>query len=88
MAGPQLSRTEAKAYLQMAEWDVEGAIKGAKEYLDRETSPEELNALLVVHEAVPLIHDEPDKSTSSINHKKERELEMAPLLTSIETRCM
>lgn len=88
VAVPQLSRTEAKAYLQMAEWDVEDAIKGAKEDLDWETSLEESNAVLVVHEAVPLLLDEANSSASSVDHKKERELEMAPLLTSIETRYM
>lgn len=78
---PQLNRTEAKAYLQMSDWEVERAIEGAKEDLVWEES----SALLEVHEAIPLPLERLNKLTS-VDYSKERELEMSPLLSSVEMR--
>lgn len=79
---PQLNRAEAKAYLQMSDWEVERAIEGAEEDLVWEES----SALLEAHEAIPLPLNKLNKLTSSVEHPKERELEMSPLLSSVDMR--
>jgi len=85
-AMPKLNRSEAQAYLKMAEWDLERAVQDAKEDLEWEASQLHADSV-VVHEAVPvmdlLVHESLTRSSSVFQEESalEMTLQLRPLLT-------
>mmetsp|Transcript_15637 Transcript_15637/g.22274 ORF Transcript_15637/g.22274 Transcript_15637/m.22274 type:complete len:232 (+) Transcript_15637:156-851(+) len=81
---PQLNRTEAQAYLKMADWDLKCAIQDAKDDLAWEASQKASPPVLIAHEAIPvLLQGHGDFPTPSSS-----ELELTPLLTPVELQEM